>query len=76
MQMLTCDQVDQVSGSLRAVDLLLFGETMAAGAMGGIVGVVSSAFLSPAGGIAVGWGVGVAVSYGFHEINGLIGIQD
>lgn len=75
MQTLTCDQLGQVNGGLRAVDVLEFGETMASGAIGGIVGVVSSAFLTPAGGVALGWAVGIGISYGFTEINGLIGIK-
>lgn len=75
MEVMTSSQVNQVNGALRAVDVLEFGETMAAGAIGGIVGVVGSAFLTPAGGIAAGWAVGIGISYGFSEINGLIGIK-
>lgn len=75
MQALSGCQVKQVNGALRAVDVLEFGETMAAGAIGGIVGVVGSAFLTPAGGIAAGWAVGVGVSYGFSEINSLIRVD-
>lgn len=75
MYALTVNEVEQVSGSLKAVDVLHFGEAMAAGAMGAIVGVVTSPFLTPAGGVMVGWAAGVAIDQGFSEINSLIGLN-
>jgi uncharacterized membrane protein len=74
MKTLTSDQVQDVGAGLKAVDFLYGAQAVASGLMGAMVGVVGSAFLTPAGGVAAGLAAGYAANGAFHEIDSLLGL--
>lgn len=69
MRTLTSQERQVVGGSGVAMDA---AEGIAAGAIGIMAGVVASAFLTPAGGILVGEGVGDLAGLAFLGINYLL----